>query len=278
MKQVINPAELLVLMSHPDCIVLDASPKENKSNLSPLHSDKRIPGARPFDLKGKFSDHSASMPNTFPSADQFQEGCRALGIDAESRIVVYDNLGMYTAPRVWWMFKVMGHQHVRVLDGGLPAWVEEGMEIEIKSIETYGEGSFVARPDLSVVKTMEDVLANLAKPDYTIVDARSAGRFKGTAPEPRAGLESGHIPDSINIPYADVLDNGKLKNKEELEYIFKDVIAQEKPIVFSCGSGLTACINLLALSTLGEYETSVYDGSWTEWAQLQGDKIRKDTC
>ena len=260
-----------------DLIILDASPVSNKSSLSSQYPGLRIPGARFFDLKQKFSDPDADMPNTLPSPEAFQRECQALGINQSSKIVVYDNLGIYASPRVWWMFKAMGHEKVAVLDGGLTEWGKQGMDMEPIQEASYEKGDFEAKPGLHIKKEMEEVRQNVNTQESLVLDARSSGRFNGTAPEPREGLSSGHIPGSKSLPFSQVLEEGKFKSPKDLSELFEGLNPEKKPLVFSCGSGLTACITYLAAELVDDAPKSVYDGSWTEWAQKQKDLIEKNT-
>lgn len=248
-------------LNDPDLVVLDASQPSN--SIEP----KSIPGARVFDLKNNFSDTRSKFPNTFPSVEHFENESRGLGINKNSNIVVYDNRGIYFSPRAWWMFKVMGHDNVAVLDGGLPEWEKQGCKTEARKNKEYAFGNFTTSVLSNVVKDFDFVVKNIEQEESLVIDARSAGRFKGTAPEPRAGLRSGHIPKSINIPYETLLENGMFKGQKELLKIFKAATIEKEPLVFSCGSGVTACIVLLATELVGlTNEKSVFDGSWTEWA------------
>ena len=258
---IVNAVLLKAQLKDNDLIILDASQPSN------LSESKSIPGARVFDLKNNFSDTSSAYPNTFPTMEQFEKECRKLGINENSKIVVYDNRGIYFSPRVWWMFKVMGHQSVAVLDGGLPAWENHAFKTEAREAAKDVMGDFSATLDVNAVKDFEFVQENIEKLGSLVVDARSSGRFNGTAPEPRKGLPSGCIPNSINIPYERLLENGKFKNKKELFEVFNSSHITDEPLVFSCGSGVTACIVLLAAELVGlKNRKSVFDGSWTEWA------------
>ncbi len=250
-------------------VILDASPKTNKSNLSSEFENLQIPGARYFDLKNVFSDKASDMPNTLPQVEDFEKAVQDLGIHQESKIVVYDNLGIYASPRVWWMFKAMGHEDIAVLDGGLQAWVKEGHATEATENASYKQGNFVAAPNYEMKKDMQDVLVNIDAKNAIVLDARSHGRYCGTAPEPREGLSSGHIPNSLSLPWTEVVEDGKMKSKEALKKLFDGLKLEAQPIIFSCGSGLTACIIMLAASLVMENKMAVYDGSWTEWAQKQ---------
>ncbi len=254
-------------LANPNLIILDASQTSNAIE----YAQQRIKGARFFDLKNTFSEVGATFPNTIPSEEKFQTGCQNLGINQTSTVVVYDNLGIYSSPRVWWLFKVMGFEAVFVLNGGLPEWVNKGFETEEITDLKIEKGNFQAHFNSAQVKDYHFILENLTQKQAIVVDARSAGRYNGTEPEPRIELKSGKIPNSFNIPYTAVLENGKLKSKAALITLFEELHTFKKTLVFSCGSGLTACIILLAYETVyGTGNTTVYDGSWTEWATLQG--------
>lgn len=269
---IITPAQLNELLKDDNLILLDVSiPKVTGGNTA--FNNKTIPGALVVNFKRDFSDPNGRIPNTVPTPQQFEETCNQLGITNDSTVVVFDNLGIYSSPRVWWLFKIMGHDQVYVLDGGLPEWVNTGyptiesipwdrssMKSKVGGFDTYFQKN--------KVKLYQDILGNVTDPQFTIADARSKGRFDGTTPEPREGLQSGHIPNSVCIPFQEVLKDNKFKSKEELAIIFKDL--QHKEIIYSCGSGLTACIILLAGQIAGLKSMNVYDGSWTEWAELQG--------
>lgn len=258
-------------------IVLDASTQTNISGKTSEYDGKHIPNARYFDLKNHFSDPQATFPNTLPNPKTFETEVRKLGVSNESQIVVYDNLGIYNSPRVWWMFQTMGHKNIAVLDGGLPAWANAGFEIADHLAKPLQPGNFTAQFDENQVKTYAEVLANIDLKNFTVIDARSKGRFDGTAPEPRQGMSSGHIPNSCNLPFEQVLSNGHFKSKEELKSLFSDLQTEDSPLVFSCGSGLTACIILLAAELVLNNQKAVFDGSWTEWASIEGSPIKKNS-
>ena len=253
-----------------DLIILDASPKATVSGSKSEYENLAIPNSRVFDIKGQFSDPDSRFPNTVPSEAQFETACRMLGINKDSKIVVYDNMGIYTSPRAWWLFKVMGHEAVMVLDGGLPEWVRHAYPTIAKSASNVPTqaGDFEARFKPEYVKSFSDVVRNVSEDTFQIADARSAGRFNGTDPEPRKHLQSGHIPNSVNIPFKSVLEDGKFKSPEALQAIFEQNIDPTKQLAFSCGSGITACIIMLASEIASRESRYLYDGSWTEWAEL----------
>lgn len=249
-------------------VILDASQSTSVNKQENAIQGTYIPGSLPFSLK-EFSDQDNELPNTLPSPEYFERKCRELGINSTSKIVVYDNAGIYWSPRVWWMFQVMGHEDVAILDGGLPAWIKENRATTESFSQADRQGNFKANFNNELVKSIQDINQNLTSQSFHVVDARSKGRFDGTAPEPREGLKSGHIPNSSNIPYQKVLIDGYFKSVEELNEIF-EASGDDKPQVFSCGSGLTACIVSLAHSLISDKISPVYDGSWTEWAQSGG--------
>lgn len=252
-------------LNDPDLIILDASMKGNVSGLTPEFPNIQIAGARYFDLKGKFSDKNSHLPNTLPSEQDFSKAAQQLGINQDSKLVIYDNIGAYSSPRVWWMFKTMGHQNVSVLDGGLSTWKNAGLPTEPQLTGSYPTGNFEANLNSAAVKDAENVLQNIENDEFITIDARSAGRFKAEAPEPRNDLRGGHIPNSVSLPFKEVLTDGKFKSKEALKTIFSELNPQGKPMTFTCGSGLTACIILLAAEAAEMGETAIYDGSWTDW-------------
>ena len=249
-------------------IILDATlPKAVKGNGNGV-STHRIPGARFFDIKNTFSISTALYPNTRIDGPSFNEKAQQLGINNESIIIVYDDHGIYSSARAWWMFKAMGHDQVAVLDGGLKAWQEAGYSIEEKKESSFDKGNFDGLYHNEFFKDSQDVLQLLDDESELIVDARAANRFEGLVKEPREGLRSGHIPNSINLPYTDMLKNGKMLEIDALQNIVKDKISKDTNITFSCGSGITACVLALGATLSGYKNLSVYDGSWTEWGSI----------
>ena len=262
---IISPLALKKKWDDPNLIVLDASQRTNKSGIASDFDQLQITGALHFDLKELFS--SAGPSNSLFFVKEFEHVCRRMGINKASTIVVYDDLGVYFSPRVWWLFKTMGHKAIVVLDGGLPAWAAEGYATETKSIRSHKVGDFKASFDESKVIGFEEVKENTIRQEYLLVDARAANRFDGTAPEPRAGIRSGSIPNSVNLPFSEVLENGKYKSKAALKTLFDAMNIGNRPLIFSCGSGVTACIVLLACEWICRNRKVLYEGSWTEWAE-----------
>jgi thiosulfate/3-mercaptopyruvate sulfurtransferase len=259
---------LAARLDKPGIVPLDCSwylPSANRDAHTEF-VEGHIPGARYFDLE-VHSDPASSLPHMLPSAQQFAAGMTALGLRDSDTIIVYDNSGVnLSAPRVWWMFRVFGHGGVALLDGGFQKWKAEGRPVE-SGEPAARRGDFSARLDASRVRSAADMLANISQPREQMVDARAAGRFEGTSPEPRAGLRSGHIPGARNVPYTSLLNSdGTMKPVPELQELFTAAgLDPSAPTAASCGSGVTACALVHALHLLGNDRTAVYDGSWSEW-------------
>ena len=249
-------------------IVLDATIRKISDSTS-FSSEEWIPKTRYFDLKGKFSDTEAEFPTTLPSAEQFEREARALGVNQDSIIVVYDTKGIYSSARVWWLFKTFGFDNVAVLDGGLPEW----KRLNYKTVDALDDTSWnigdvgaIYRPEnMCFFNTISEISMD---ENFLILDARSAERFQGKIAEPRVGLRSGVIPNSENLPYSNLLNGNCLKSKEDLKTIFNTFRIEDKSLTFSCGSGITACILALAADILEYKKLAVYDGSWTEYGTL----------
>lgn len=258
-------------IDHPDLIILDASIKKVTASDTASNQELQLPGTRFFDIKKSFSDQDTALPNMFPSSSDFEENCRKLGINNNSKIVVYDTIGIYSSPRVWWMFTMMGYPDVAILDGGFPEWVHKGLPTEKKGTSAvFTVGNFKINDRSKNIVTAKDILSEMNSSNTLILDARSSGRFNGTTPEPRADLKSGHIPNAVSLPYTKVLRDGKLLPTKELAEQFSDFDIANKKLIFSCGSGITACIILLAAKISGYTNLWIYDGSWSEWGQLEG--------
>jgi len=257
-------------------LVLNATlPKVAANKEEQLEEVLQIPGTRFFDIKNRFSDPKAPFPNTMLKAQAFSEAARSLGVKKNSVLVVYDEYGIYSSARVWWMFRAMGHREVAVLNGGLIAWKAAGLPLEKKRRHDDAVGDFEGEYNRKYFKHYSQVLDQIEDPDSVIVDARGENRFLGKSEEPRKGLRSGHIPRSVNLPYAELLQDGHLLSKNQLINRFKKLNPDKNNMTFSCGSGITACVLALGAELAGLNNSSVYDGSWTEWGSLNELPVEK---
>jgi thiosulfate/3-mercaptopyruvate sulfurtransferase len=260
-------------LQSPDLIVLDGSWHLPTANRDPKaeYLTEHIPGALFFDIDD-LSDDKTDLPHMLPSTVKFASRMKKMGIGDGARIVVYDTCGIFSAARVWWTFRAMGHQDVAVLNGGLKKWKAEGRPIEDGPPPKRSERHYSPLQNTELIRDLDDMKALLAKSDAQIVDARPAPRFEGVEPEPRPGLRTGHIPRSKNIPSQSLLnEDGTLKSAEELMKLFHNAgINVARPVVTTCGSGVTASMLALALAFLGQTNAAVYDGSWAEWGKDNG--------
>ena len=259
------------LASHldaPDLVILDASMHlpTTKRNAKAEYLDAHIPGALFFDIDD-LADEASSLPHMLPSPTKFASRMKKMGVGDGMHIVAYDSQGLYSAARAWWMFRTMGHDEVRVLNGGLKKWRAEGRPLEDGHPRQRTPRHFTPVYNAGLVRDATELKALIDNPVVQIVDARAAGRFEGTAVEPRAGLRSGHIPSSRNLPFVSLINpDGTLKPASELRQIFAAAkVNPDRPVIASCGSGVTAGVIALALAVLGRPDAAVYDGSWTEW-------------
>lgn len=250
-----------------DLLIFDAS-MDKVTNNGNEELDVQIPNAQFFDIKHVFSDQAAPFPNSVPSEAQFTNEARQLGVNSDSKIVVYDDKGIYSSARVWYLFKAFGFHNIAVLDGGLPEWEASGYRTEPKTQNSRRLGNFVASYNPKAFKFYNDIQESSKNHNHLIVDARSENRFKGSVPEPRKGLRSGTIPNSVNIPFSKLLDGNCFKSEVGLKKEFDSINAKDQHLVFSCGSGITACVLALGAIRIGKTNMSVYDGSWTEYGSL----------
>jgi thiosulfate/3-mercaptopyruvate sulfurtransferase len=252
----------------PNLVILDASMPKPGAKPEPPENRQKIKNARFFDIEGTFSDKNSPLPHTLPSPQTFTQEAQKLGINQDTTVVVYDSIGIYSAPRAWFMLKGMGHANAYVLDGGLPAWVQAGGEIvPFLTEENFAKGNFVAHYQAAMFCDSQYVLAAIEDKAQLVIDARSEERFLGKVEEPRAGLRRGHIPNAANIPFTKVQSNNKMLETSELQMLFEQVANKDQTLVFSCGSGVTACVVALGANLAGYTKLKIYDGSWSEWGQ-----------
>ncbi len=247
-------------------VVIDASwylPAMNRDGAAE-YAQGHIPGAVFFDIDG-VSDHSTPLPHMLPDGATFAAAVGAMGVDNDTNVVVYDGGGIFSAPRLWWMFRVFGHDKVAVLDGGTPAWKAAGGAVEVTK-PAPAPKKFTPRLRPEMLARLDDVRVVLERKSAQVFDARPAARFRGEAPEPRPGLRSGHMLGSFSLPASEMLANGHLKTPEAIMALFEAAGADwTGPIITSCGSGVSAAILSLALERIGKPSGKLYDGSWTEW-------------
>jgi thiosulfate/3-mercaptopyruvate sulfurtransferase len=267
-KWIVDTDWLAEHLNAPDLVVFDGSWHLPTANRDPKaeYLAGHIPGALFFDIDD-LSDERSKLPHMLPSTVKFASRMKKMGVGDGMRIVVYDTIGLFSAARVWWTFRAMGHEDVAVLNGGLKKWKADGHPVEDGLPRPRTERHFSPLLNASLVRDMDDIKAVIAKKSAQIVDARPAGRFAGTDPEPRPGLRGGHLPGSRSVPSQTLLnDDGTLKPAEELQRIFAGAgINPSQPVITACGSGVTASILSLALAVLGQTNAAVYDGSWAEW-------------
>ena len=226
--------------------------------------DRHIPGARFFGID-EICAHDSDLPHMLAAPQVFAAALRRLGVNAHSQVVAYDSQGLFSAPRLWWNLRAMGHDQVFVLDGGLPRWIAEGRAVESGWPSPEG-GDFKSHPRPELVRDLAGMHAALEGGAAQVVDARPGARFRGETPEPRAGLRGGHMPGAISLPFDGVVSDGALRDPAELaEIVTKAGIDVTRPIVTTCGSGISAALLALALARLGLWDAAVYDGSWSEW-------------
>lgn len=265
----VSTAWLADHLDAPDVRIIDASwflpgdPRDPKAEYALVH----IPGGVFFGIDD-IVDEASDLPHMLPSAVKFASRMRRLGIGDGARLVIYDSQGLFSAPRVWWTFRAMGHEDVVVLDGGLPKWIAEGRPVE-DGVPPPRERHFTTRYNNDLVRDQAQVRRALAGGRDQLVDARPAARFTGEAPEPRPGLRSGHMPGARNVPASSLIaPDGTLKSAEQLKSLFETAgVDLARPIITTCGSGITASTLALGLARIGRDRTPVYDGSWADWGR-----------
>jgi thiosulfate/3-mercaptopyruvate sulfurtransferase len=279
MNPLVTPAWLATRLHSPETIILDATlPPVGITPTIDTHARylaAHIPGAIFFDIED-LSDHSTPLPHMLPTAEAFSRSMSTLGISDTATIIVYEQEGVFSAPRAWWTLRIFGAQHVYLLDGGLRAWVEAGFQTESNPVR-HPPTTFHAKLNPEAVKNLTQLKEKITT-HQQILDARSAARFNGTAPEPRTGLSSGHMPGATSVPFTELVEDGRIKSADKLQQIFaaKNVDLQQ-PITTTCGSGVTAAVIALSLAVVGAPHVSLYDGSWAEYAQQPDSTIEKNT-
>lgn len=263
----IEASDLKSLLDRQAVKVLDASWALDGSDMYARYLQAHIPTAHFFDLDA-ISDHGSDLPHMAPSPEMFADAVGRMGISREDAVVIYDQQGLFSAARVWWTFRLMGHDRVQILRGGLPAWTAENFPVS-EELPVVEPAIYHAELRKDLIADRETVKSALEDEQVGIVDARPRARFNGQASEPRAGLRSGHMPGSRSLPFSDVLRDGALKPVAELEAIFHSLGLSGKPrIITTCGSGVTAAIISLALAETGR-ESQLYDGAWAEWGRAE---------
>ena len=266
-KTLVSTDWLAAHLKDPDLRVLDASwylPDAGR-NAKAEYTAAHIPGARFFDLE-EISDQRSALPHMAPPPEKFISRLRAMGVGDGHQVVIYDGAGLFSAARVWWLFRLMGKTNVAVLDGGLPKWLAQGRDVEDMPPVLRDRHMTVSRQN-QLVKDVTQVAHAAKLGEAEIIDARPAPRFRGDTPEPRAGLRAGHIPGSKNVPYSALLNgDGTMKSVPELRSVFESAgVNLTKPAITTCGSGVTAAVLSLALERIGHRNHALYDGSWAEW-------------
>ncbi|EQB99013.1 3-mercaptopyruvate sulfurtransferase [Photorhabdus temperata] len=262
----VSPQWLKDHLDDENLVILDATapPPPPQIDCHQLWLNTHIPGAQFFDLD-KIANHQSGLPHMLPDPQTFSQAVGEMGISENHLVVIYDQGNMFSAPRAWWTFKVFGSRNIRILAGGLQGWQQAGFPTESGEVKRHSQ-VFNTNFNAGKVKSLKQILDSLNDPQAEIVDARAMDRFQARAPEPRPGLRMGHIPGSKNVPWTMLVENGHFKSETEIADIFlKQGIDLNKPVIASCGSGMTAAVLILGLDIIGKKDTYLYDGSWAEW-------------
>jgi thiosulfate/3-mercaptopyruvate sulfurtransferase len=266
-------------LKSPGLVVMDASLGSGGDVKTPRehYLEEHIPGALFFDIED-LSDETSTLPHMLPSPEKFSSRMRKMGVGDGMKIVVYDRKGIYSAPRAWWMFRIMGHEDVAVLNGGLPKWRAEGLPLESGEPAPRSERHFTARFNAGLVRDLADMSSAVARRHVQIADARAAARFAGREAELRPVPRLGDMPGALNVPFTTLLNaNATMKGPEDVRAEFEKAgIDPDKPVIATCGSGVTACTLALGLAVIGNEHAAVYDGSWYEWSHEAGAPVATD--
>ncbi|CTQ62964.1 MULTISPECIES: 3-mercaptopyruvate sulfurtransferase [Stappiaceae] len=264
-------------LESPDLAVINAwMPPVTHPDAPPVYPNAHVPGAVFFDVN-EICDKTSDLPHMLPQPHVFSSAMRKLGIGDGQTIVVYDDFGFYSAPRVWWTLRTMGAERVFVLDGGFPKWRAENRPVT-DDVPRKPQSHFTSRLNHGAVADLAEIRNTIRASSRQILDARSVDRFSGVAPEPRAGLRSGHMPSALNLPFTRLInESGTFRTKDELKQIYQEAgVDLEKPVTTTCGSGVTAAILTLGLTVLGSRDLALYDGSWTDWGGREDTEIVSD--
>ncbi|HXC96905.1 MAG TPA: 3-mercaptopyruvate sulfurtransferase [Edaphobacter sp.] len=279
MNPFVEPAWLAARLQDPNTVILDATLPPVGVNppvdTSVRYHAQHIPGAIFFDIN-EHSDHNTTLPHMLPTAEAFSQSMSSLGITDTATIVIYEQQSVFSAPRAWWMFHTFGVENVHILNGGLTAWLAANLPTESGEVHR-ASATFHTKLNQNAVKDFSQIQQLLGQ-RAQILDARSSGRFTGAVPEPRAGISSGHMPGATSTPYTDLIEDGRLKSPEKLRHLFAEKkVDLNRPITTTCGSGVTAAVVSLALKLAGAKDVTLYDGSWSDYAQRPEAVIEKSS-